>query len=184
MPRRFCRKTTLATLLASVGLSVGCASSTSSSAVSNAKLNASSIEIDSLLRATAYDGPVRPRSEVAIVFTMDGRPNYESAYICKADDRVLQRDGKCATVVYLPPGQHVLAVKYVSRIEHGEVAVPVHVQAGKLYQLNASSLRTRDTGAWRFMPMPDGAKLTFRNIAPFLAAGDPRIDAEVPYGAN
>lgn len=171
-------------LLACLAAFAGCASPTSSPAASDEKSKTSSSAIDGLLRANAYDGRTRQRDEVAIVFTMDGRPNYESAYICKADDRVLQRDGKCATVVYLPPGQHVLAVKYVSRIEHGEVAVPVHVQAGKLYQLNASSLRTRDTGVWRFMPMQGGAKLTFRNIAPFLAAGDPRIDEEVPYGAT
>lgn len=139
---------------------------------------------EELLRANGYEGPQRPPGETATVFAMDGRPRYESAYICKVDGKVLERNGQCASVAYLLPGRHTLSLRYRSATESGTGDYTLDVGAGKTYQLNVSSLRTQNTGLMTSIPMPARSRLTFRNLAPGLAAGSPRADEEVPHGPN
>jgi hypothetical protein len=134
------------------------------------------------LSAKAYDGPVRPEVEVATVFILDGRPRYESGYICQVDDKPVTPPGGCASVVYLLPGSHRLAIRYQSHIEVGEGQTSITVEAGKLYQLNATSFRTNNRGMISLLPMPGGTRLTYRNVAPGLFSG-PKADEPVPYGA-
>lgn len=135
-----------------------------------------------VVRAKGYDGPALPESEVATVFILDGRPRYESGYICKINGKSAAPQNGCASIVYLKPGTHLLSIKYRSNIESGDGEVPIQVNAGKLYQLNATSFRTRNAGMVSVIPMQPGAKLTYRNVAPGLFAG-PQLDEPVPYGA-
>ena len=137
-----------------------------------------------LWRAQAYEGPPRRQEEVATVFAMDGRPNYESSYICAAAGIRLERNGGCASVIYLLPGEHAVALTYRSPIERGDGTLRMRVEAGKTYQLNFTSLRTRQTGIIQVMPMPQSFRLTYRTLAPGLSVGSPRADEAVPYGAN
>lgn len=145
---------------------------------------ASDVHPDSLRRVQAYDGPARPRSEVAILFAMDGRPRNESATICAIDGLSLERDGECASVVYLLPGPHRLTMRYRSSQQIGTGKLLVETDANRLYQVNFSSLRIGYAGTLSVIPMYAGAKLSWRNLAPGLAAGRPWIDDEVPYMAN
>ena len=135
-----------------------------------------------LWRGQAYAGPARPASEVATVFAMDRRPRYESSFICLAGGWRFERDGRCASVVYLPPGEHDLGLLYQSSTETGMGAVRIRVQAGRVYQVNVSSLRTQGRGVVEVWPMAPGHVLTWRNLAPGQAAGSARIDEAVPVG--
>ena len=137
-----------------------------------------------LWRAQAYEGPELPQSEVATIFTMDGRPRYESSYICAAAGFRTEREQTCASVVYLRPGEHALALTYRSQTEVGDGTLRVRVEAGRTYQLNFSSLRTRQTGIIQVIPMPADFRLTYRNLAPGLSSGSPRADETVAYGKN
>jgi hypothetical protein len=133
------------------------------------------------VRAKGYDGPTLPESEVATVFILDGRPRYESGYICKINGKSATPQNGCASIVYLKPGAHLLSVKYRSQVEVGEGEIPVRVEAGRLYQLNATSFHTRNTGMISLIPMQPGAKLTYRHVAPSLFAGA-QLDEPVLYG--
>lgn len=135
------------------------------------------------LRANGYEGPTLPEADVATVFILDGRPNYESGYICKVNGRPATRQGGCASVVYLRPGVHQLAIRYQSRLEVGEGGTTIQVEAGKLYQLNATSFRTQNRGMISLMAMSPGSRLTYRNVAPGLFSGA-KADEPVPYGAQ
>ena len=139
---------------------------------------------DALHRVQTYEGPALPRNEVAILFATDGRPKYESATICAIDGISLERDGVCASVIHVKPGVHRLKLRYRSDSEFGVGNLTVDVDANRLYQINLTSFRYQNAGAASLMPMPAGAKLSWRNIAPGLVAGHPRIDEEVPYEAN
>jgi len=139
---------------------------------------------ETLLRVQAYDGPARPRSEVAILFTMDGRPNSESATICAIDGISLERDGVCASVVHVLPGPHQLKLRYRSMMQFGTGELWVDAAANRLYQLNFSSLRVDYAAKLSVIPMYAGARLSWRQLAPGLAKGSPRIDEEVPYETN
>lgn len=132
-------------------------------------------------RAKGYDGPTLPESEVATVFILDGRPRYESGHICQVDGKPATPQGGCASVVYLRPGPHQLSIRYQSPTEVGEGQTGLEVEAGRLYQLNATSFRTRNRGMISVMPMPAGARLTHRNVAPGLFPGS-QADEPVPYG--
>jgi hypothetical protein len=137
-----------------------------------------------LLRVKAYEGEQRAQAEVATVFTMDGRPHFESGYICKVDDISTERDGTCASVLYLLPGTYRVHLRYQSRIETGDGEMTIRVEAGKLYQINLTSLRTRNRGMATVIPMSTGRRLTYRNLAPGLAANMNNPDEEVPYAPN
>lgn len=137
-----------------------------------------------LLRAQGYTGPELDKSEVATLFLLDGRPNYESGYVCQVNSIPTRRAERCASVVYLRPGSHDLDLQYLSRAETGQGSLKVHVEAGRVYQVNVSSLRTRNAGLVTLIPMNPGTKLTFRNVAPMLSNGSPDQDEEIPYGAN
>jgi hypothetical protein len=139
---------------------------------------------ETLHRVQAYDDPGLPREEVAILFATDGRPKYESASICAIDGISLERDGVCASVVYARPGIHRLKLRYRSDSQFGTGRLTLEVAANRLYQVNFSSLRIGYAGVVNVIPMPEGAKLTWRNLAPGLAAGHSRIDEAVPYAAN
>ncbi len=78
---------------------------------------------------------------------MDGRPRFESSYVCAAAGIRLERDGPCASVVYLLPGEHAVSLTYRSLIEFGDGNLRLQAEAGKTYQLNFSSLRVRQAGA-------------------------------------
>lgn len=132
-------------------------------------------------KAHGYDGPPLPESEIATVFILDGSPHFESGYICKVDGRPATRQGGCASIVYLKPGAHRLSIKYQSRVEIGEGEIPIRVEAGMLYQLNATSFRSGNRGRISLLPMPPKAKLTYRNVAPSRFSGA-QADALVPYG--
>lgn len=137
-----------------------------------------------LRRVQAYDGPPKERSEVAILFTMDGRPDSESATICEIDGLSLERDGTCASVVHVLPGSHRLKLRYHSRTQFGAGQLRLDAEANRLYQINFSSLRVDYAATVSVIPMYAGAKLSWRNLAPGLAKGSPRIDEEVPYAPN
>ena len=139
---------------------------------------------ESLHRVLAYDGPTRERKEVAILFTMDGRPDSESATICEIDGISLERDGVCASVVHVLPGSHRLKLRYKSRTQFGSGQLQMDADANRLYQINFSSLRVDYAASVSLIPMHEGAKLSWRNLAPGLSKGSPRIDEEVPYAPN
>lgn len=139
---------------------------------------------ESLHRVLAYDGPTRARNEVAILFTMDGRPDSESATICEIDGIPLERDGVCASVVHVLPGPHRLKLRYRSRTQFGSGQLQLDADANRLYQINFSSLRVDYAASVSVIPMYEGAKLSWRNLAPGLSKGSPRIDEEVPYAPN
>ena len=139
---------------------------------------------ETLHRVQAYDDPGLPREAVAILFATDGRPKYESASICAIDGISLERDGVCASVVYVRPGVHRLKLRYRSASQFGAGRLTLEVSANRLYQVNFSSLRIGYAGAVSVIPMPKGATLSWRNLAPGLAAGHSRIDEEVPYAPN
>ena len=132
-------------------------------------------------RANGYEGATRPQGEVATVFILDGRPKSESGYICAVNGKPATRQGGCASVVYLLPGASTLTIRYQSAIEQGTVDFPMRVQAGKLYQLNATSFRTRNTGMISLLTVQDGGRVTHRNVAPGLFAGRV-LDEPLPYG--
>lgn len=106
-----------------------------------------------VVRAKGYDGPTLPESEVATVFILDGRPRYESGYVCKINGKSAAPQNGCASIVYLKPGGYLLSVKYRSSTEIGDGEVAIQVHAGKLYQLNATSFRTRNAGMISLIPM-------------------------------
>ena len=133
-----------------------------------------------LATARAYDGPRRPQADVATVFILDGRPHYESGFICQVNGKPAAAGGGCASVVYLLPGSHRLQIRYRSRPEVGEGEITLHTQAGQLYQLNATSFRTSNRGMIQALPMPAGARLIYRNVAPNLAPPG-KLDEAVPY---
>ena len=142
-------------------------------------------EPEGLHRVQAYDGATLPQDQVATVFTTDGRPHYESATMCGIDDVSLEHDGVCASVAYVLPGRHVVHVRYTSpRQLANETNVAVVAEPAHLYQLNFSSLGRYASGLITVIPMGSNARLSWRNIAPGLAAGSPRIDESVPYAAN
>lgn len=134
-------------------------------------------------QAKAYDGAPRPQTEVATVFISDGRPRYESGFVCKINGRKVVPDGGCVSVLYLTPGAHTIGVRYKSNIEVGEGELPIYVEAGKLYQLNTTSFRNSNRGRVSLIPMPQGAKVTYRNVAPNLFPAS-MLDQPVPYLAQ
>lgn len=146
--------------------------------------SAADFPLESLRRVLAYEGPTRERSEVAILFTMDGRPNNESATICEIDGVSLERDGDCASVVHVLPGPHRLKLRYGSRTQFGSGQLRLDADANRLYQINFSSLRVDYAASLSVIPMHEGAKLSWRNLAPGLSKGSLRIDEEVPYAPN
>jgi len=140
---------------------------------------------ESLHRVQVYAGAARPEAEVATLFTMDGRPHGESATMCDIDGVSLERDGVCASVAYVLPGWHVVQLRYSSNRQVGSGIESVRAEAGRLYQINFSSLGpTTSRAAVSVIPMYPGARLSWRNLAPGLAAGSPRIDEPVPYAAD
>lgn len=133
------------------------------------------------LRVQAYPGPQRPADQVATVFATDGRPRWEAAFICKVDGRSPEGSSQCANVAYLLPGSHVIEWSYRWNNLSGTGELPFIVEAGRLYQLNVSSLGgTR--GVAQLMPMPQNTKLTYRNVSPGFAPSGASIDDPVPYG--
>jgi hypothetical protein len=132
--------------------------------------------------ARAYEGPRRPQAGVATVFVSDGRPHYEAAFICEVDDKPLPGNG-CASVVYLLPGVHTLKLRYVSPFQRGRGEIDIGVDAGKLYQLNFTSFRVENRAMISVIPMYDGAKLVYRNIAPNQFPPE-KLDALFPYDAD
>lgn len=132
-------------------------------------------------KAKGYEGPTLPESEVATVFILDGRPDFESGYICKINEKPATQKNGCASIVYLKPGLHLLSIRYQSRIEIGEGEIRIQVEAGKLYQLNATSFRTKNRGMISLLPMSPSAKLTYRNVAPGLFPGG-KAEETIPYG--
>ncbi len=142
-------------------------------------------EPEDLHRVQAYDGATLPQDRVATLFTTDGRPHAESATMCRIDDASLEHDGVCASVAYVLPGRHVVHLRYASPQQlANETAVVVVAEPGRLYQLNFSSLGRYASGLVTVIPMGSNARLSWRNLAPGLAAGSPRIDEVVPYAAN
>jgi len=74
---------------------------------------------------------------------------------------------------------HHFNYRHVNALEYLQNAA-----AGRVYQVNFSSLRIDYAGKISVIPMYQGARLSWRNIAPGLAKGSPRIDEEVPYAPN
>lgn len=160
-------------LIAAAALGAGCATPQSSA----------SFPPYPATRANGYEGATRPQGEVATVFILDGRPKSESGYICAVNGRPATRQGGCASVLYLLPGAYTLTIRYQSHIEHGTVDFPMGVQAGKLYQLNATSFRTRNAGMVSLLTVQDGGRVTHRNVAPGLFMG-PMLDEPLSYGPS
>lgn len=132
--------------------------------------------------ARGYDGPRRPEADVATVFVVDGRPHYEAGFICEVNDKPLPGNG-CASVVYLLPGVHTLKLRYVSPFQRGRGEIDIGVEAGRLYQLNFTSFRVENRGMISQLPMYQGAKLVYRNIAPNQFPSE-KLDVLFPYDAE
>jgi hypothetical protein len=132
--------------------------------------------------ARGYEGARRAESEVATVYISDGRPHYEAGFICKVNGRPATADGGCASIVYLLPGNYRLGIRYQSRIETGEGEIGFRVEAGTVYQLNATSFRTRNAGMIQVLPAPANAKLVYRNVAPNLFPE--KLDSVIPYDSE
>ena len=139
---------------------------------------------DDLHRVQVYDGVARPAGQVATLFTMDGRPHGESATMCEIDGVSLERDGVCASVAYVLPGRHAVRLRYASAQQFGSGTATLVASAGRLYQINFSSLNINYSARVTVIPMYEGARLTWRNLAPGLSAGSERIDEPVPPTAN
>jgi len=135
------------------------------------------------VRGRGYEGPPLPESAVATVFISDGRPRYESGFICAVNDRPVTKFGSCASVVYLSGGTHTLKIRYRSPLEIGEGRLTIQVEPGKLYQLNATSFRTQGHGVVTLIPMREGSVLTHRNVAPNLVSKE-KADDPIPYLAE
>jgi hypothetical protein len=161
------KKTILACLLISA-LLAGCASQTPS--------------VGNMVRAKGYPGPERPESEVATIFATDARPRWDVTFICTVDGRALERPG-CANVVYVSPGTHTLGWQYRGTSATGQGEHAAIFEAGRVYQLNASSLGG-NRGIVQVIPMPPGSKLTYRNVSPSQVPADKKPDDPVPYGIN
>lgn len=131
-------------------------------------------------QSKAYEGAVRAQTEVATVFVSDGRPHYESGFICKVNGRQVLSDGSCVSILYLLPGVYTIGLRYRSSSEVGHGEIPIQVEAGKLYQLNVTSFRTNNRGMISLIPMPQGARVTYRNVAPNLFPAS-MLDQPVPY---
>jgi hypothetical protein len=134
-------------------------------------------------RGNGYPGLTRPQGDVATVFILDGRPKSESGYICAVNGVPAAKSGGCASVVYLLPGAYNLTIRYQSAIEQGTTDFPLGVEAKKVYQLNATSFRTRNRGMVSLLTVQDGHRVTHRNIAPGLFVGA-MLDQEIPYGPS
>ena len=134
-------------------------------------------------QARSYDGPVRPEGEVATVFITDGRPHYEAGFICKVNGRPVLPDRGCVSILYLAPGVYTIGVRYKSPFQVGHGEMPLHVEAGKLYQLNTTSFRVGNSGMISLIPMPQGARVTYRNVAPSLFPSS-MLDQPIPYLAQ
>jgi hypothetical protein len=135
-----------------------------------------------LIRAKAYPGPERLEKDIAVIFATDGRPRWEATFICTVNGRPLERQG-CANVIYLTPGSHTLGLEYRDYNKTGKGELPVVVEAGRLYQLNASSLGG-SRGLMQLIPMTAGVKLTYRNVSPSNIPVGSQADDIVPYGSN
>lgn len=133
------------------------------------------------VKAVGYSGAPRIESEVATVFITDGRPNYESGFICSVDGKPATSQGGCASIIYLLPGAYRIGIRYQSRRETGEGQIGLRVEAGRLYQLNATSFQTNNRGMISVIPMPVGSRLVYRNVAPNLFPAG-QLDTVVPYG--
>lgn len=133
-------------------------------------------------RAQGYAGPALAEKDVAVVYATDAGPNYAVNYICTVDDQALEPRG-CANVVYLKPGRHLLGWEHRSSIATGSGKYPVTVEAGRVYQLNASYL-TGNSGLTQVIPLPQGARLSYRQLAPNKVPPGTHPDDPVPYGAN
>lgn len=144
----------------------------------------SRFEPEDLHRVQAYAGAAKPPGEIATLFTMDGRPRSESATMCEIDGVSLEQGGVCASVAYVLPGTHVVRLRYSSSHQFGGGMATVVAAAGHLYQINFSSLNVNYSALVSVIVMYDGARLTWRNLAPGLAAGSPRVDEAVPAVAN
>jgi hypothetical protein len=135
-----------------------------------------------MARAKGYPGPDRIEQDVATIFATDARPRWDVTFICTVDGRALERPG-CANVVYLSPGTHTLGWEYRGTSATGRGELAVVVEAGRVYQLNASSLGG-SRGIVQLMPMSQSAKLTYRNVSPSQIPEGVKPDDPVPYGAN
>lgn len=129
--------------------------------------------------ARGYEGPRRSESEVATVYISDGRPNYESGFICEVDGRPVAAGGGCASIVYLLPGSYRLGIRYQSRLEVGKGEIGLRVERGRVYQLNATSFRTGNAGMISVLPGPSDGKLVYRNVAPNMFPE--KLDVVIPY---
>ncbi len=134
-------------------------------------------------QARAYEGPLRPEEQVATVFITDGRPHYESGFICKVNGRNVLADGGCASVLYLAAGSYTIGVRYRSQTQVGHGEMPLRVEPGKLYQLNTTSFRIGNAGMVSLIRMPPGSKVTYRNVAPNMFPAS-MLDQVIPYPAQ
>ena len=134
-------------------------------------------------RANGYEGATRAEGEVATVFILDGRPQSESAYICAVNGKPSTSQGGCASVIYLLPGAYTLNIRYQSPVEQGSSDFSMVVEAGKLYQLNATSFRTQGRWMISVLSVKDRGRVTHRNVAPSLFVG-PLLDQPMPYGPS
>jgi hypothetical protein len=135
------------------------------------------------VKAQGYEGAQRPEAEVATVFIVDGRPHYEAGFICGIDGgKYGPASGRCASMAYVLPGMHTFSIVYQSpRYETCTVDLPIRAEAGHLYQLNATGFSIQRVCRVSQIPMADGLKATYRNVAPGQAPAA-LLDQPIPYG--
>jgi hypothetical protein len=135
------------------------------------------------VQAKAYEGLTRPQAEVATLFISDGRPHYESGFICKLNGRPVLADGACVSILYLLAGDYTIGVRYKSPSQIGEGAIRVTAVAGRVYQLNTTSLGLDRPGRVSLIPMTQGAEVTYRKVAPNLFPAS-MLDKPIPYAVQ
>jgi hypothetical protein len=139
-------------------------------------------QVGHMVRAKGYPGSERPEKDVAVIFATDARPRWDVTFICTVDGRALERPG-CANVVYVSPGTHTLGWQYQGTNATGRGEIASVFEAGRLYQLNASSLGG-SRGVVQVIPMSPNTPLTYRNVSPSQVPQGAKPDDPIPYGIN
>jgi len=121
-------------------------------------------DASSLGRVHVYDGPKRPASQLATVFTTI---RAEIVYICEVDGKRLPMgwSSTCPSVVYLLPGEHKLTVSLWSGSRRGSGTVTLKAVAGRTYQARATQVEPGRAG-YSVAEMPAGFRLTYKDLTP------------------
>jgi len=80
-----------------------------------------------------YDGPERPRSELAVIFANMANPGLH-AHFTQVDGHLVSISGPPKEVLVLP-GKHQLLLFVTSGFKSGNIPIAVEVRAGHTYEV-------------------------------------------------